>query len=92
MTYFLDHFAELYSAFHPNLALPFFLIRSESVRELETQLAEVDNKQAELDTKCTMMKALKEGHVPEIEQPEIPEPIIKTVEVLMYIIKNVKCN
>ncbi|XP_072039085.1 uncharacterized protein [Amphiura filiformis] len=55
--------------------------KSESVKELETQLAEVENKQVELDAKCTFMKALKEGHVPEVQQPEVDEPIIKTVEV-----------
>ena len=51
------------------------------MRELETQLEEVENQQVELETKSTVMKALQEGQVPEVQQPIVAEPIVKTVEV-----------
>ena len=55
--------------------------RSETVRELETQLSEAETKKAELDSKMVTLTALKEGKVPEAQPSAIPEPIIKTVEV-----------
>ncbi|XP_072167094.1 uncharacterized protein [Diadema setosum] len=55
--------------------------RPMSVRELQTQLDEVQTMQSDLDTKVTTLTAIKEGNVPEPESVKAPEPIIKTVEV-----------
>ncbi|XP_030832352.1 calmodulin-binding carboxy-terminal kinesin isoform X2 [Strongylocentrotus purpuratus] len=52
-----------------------------SVRELQTQLDEVQNMQSDLGSKVTTLTAIKEGNIPEPEAVSAPEPIIKTVEV-----------
>ncbi|XP_041465181.1 myosin-10-like [Lytechinus variegatus] len=52
-----------------------------SVRELQTQLDEVQNMQSDLGSKVTTLTAIKEGNIPEPEPVSAPEPIIKTVEV-----------
>lgn len=48
---------------------------------MDTQLAEAETKKVELDAKLVTLATLKEGKAPEVQQPDIPEPVIKTVEV-----------
>ncbi|XP_071964662.1 uncharacterized protein [Antedon mediterranea] len=55
--------------------------KPDSVHELETQLHEVEIKQKELEGKTKTLTMLKEGKVPEVAEADVPEPIIKTVEV-----------
>ncbi|KAJ8029772.1 Kinesin-like protein KIN-14I [Holothuria leucospilota] len=55
--------------------------RPESIKELYTQLDEVETQKSKLDAHLTALSDLKEGNIPEPEEIVVPEPIIKTVEV-----------
>ncbi|XP_071794114.1 uncharacterized protein [Asterias amurensis] len=57
--------------------------RSETVKELDTQLAEAETKKVELDAKLVTLATLKEGKAPEVQQPDVLEPVIKTVEIVL---------
>ncbi|XP_038044756.1 myosin-10-like [Patiria miniata] len=57
--------------------------RSETVRELETQLSEAETKKNELDSKMATLIALKEGKTPDTQPASIPEPVVKTVEIVI---------